>query len=222
MGYLQFRAAENGWSFTTGELANVRANIQIYNGWVEAEASSRGVCLVDEWSLWENVRTNSVVIGGIRISPEPAPDTTDLTQLDHYFLSDGIHPTPIAHAIYLNQVMAALSSCYGESMDPLADRQMLLISGLEPLGIDSVEHDDATGYAEITWPDIPGHSFMVFWCDDLQGTDPWDEVDGAALADIVDNGDGTWSWTDRGVDPDMGGALPFDNGNQRVYRVALP
>jgi hypothetical protein len=75
-------------------------------------------------------------------------------------------------------------------------------------------------WVEVTWES--GLAFSILWTADRPGTTrTWNAVDGAALADVVDNGDGTWTWTDKGTDPDMGGLAPGDV-QQRFYRISVP
>jgi len=91
----------------------------------------------------------------------------------------------------------------------------------EGIGIISIaiEHRNPS-WTRLTWPVIPEKSYKIYWTDDLAtGTLHWDEVDGAALDDLIDNGDGTQSWTDKGTDPDMGGNAPGDVPN-RFYIIA--
>ena len=74
-------------------------------------------------------------------------------------------------------------------------------------------------WIRLAWPVMPDKSYKVYWTDDLAtGTVHWDEVDGAALDDFIDNGDGTQSWTDKGTDPDMGGKAPGDV-RKRFYMI---
>jgi C1A family cysteine protease len=75
-------------------------------------------------------------------------------------------------------------------------------------------------WVTITWSGASPSVATISWTDDSPD-DPartWNAVDGAALSDIADNGDGTFSWTDKGTDPDMGGQAPGDVP-QRYYRI---
>ncbi len=221
MPYMQHQF-DPGWTFTPDERANVRANIQILNGWLAADASARGIPLLDLWSWWEEPRTNGLIVAGVVIdTAEAAPETTDLTRLDHFFLSDGIHPTPIAHGLLANRFLEILRDEYGESIEPLTEEQLVVLTGLVPLSIRTIVYDESSGYSELTWTLTPGLSPRIEWTDDILAPDPWDAVDGAAWDDLVDNGDGTWTWTDRGVDPDMGGVKPGDVPRGRSYRIIL-
>jgi len=75
-------------------------------------------------------------------------------------------------------------------------------------------------WVELTWE--AGFTFTIYWTADPPGTPrTWDAVDGAALAEVVDNGDGTWTWTDKGTDPDMGGVAPND-AQRRFYKIGAP
>jgi len=76
-------------------------------------------------------------------------------------------------------------------------------------------------WVELTWLVGPGRTITVYWTEDLPGdTRLWDAVDGPALDDIVDNGDGTWTWTDKGTDPEMMGQAPGDV-QRRLYRIGV-
>ena len=66
-------------------------------------------------------------------------------------------------------------------------------------------------WVEITWSGASADVVTIFWtADPPSGARTWDALDGPALGDIVDNGDGTWTWTDKGTDPDMTGQAPGD------------
>ena len=81
----------------------------------------------------------------------------------------------------------------------------------------STGYDGDTGQVDFNWLDIPGSTFTLYWADELSSPTLWNEIDGAALLDLVDHGD-TWSWTDQGTDPDMGGQAPGVVG-KRFYQV---
>jgi len=83
----------------------------------------------------------------------------------------------------------------------------------------SLFYDMATGYLHLTWPKAPGKLYEIYWTDELSTPTIWDRVDGPALSDIIDNGDGTFTWIDMGTDPDMGGKKPEDVG-KRFYTVS--
>ena len=83
-----------------------------------------------------------------------------------------------------------------------------------------VEYDGGAGFSTLTWPDIHGAGYRTFWNDNLDTGPVWNEVDGPALTDLVDNGDGTWSWTDKGTDPDMAGQSPAAV-SKRFYQVLV-
>jgi len=75
------------------------------------------------------------------------------------------------------------------------------------------------GWVEITW--LSGSAFTLYWTADIPGgSQSWDPVDGPGVADVTDNGDGTWTWTDKGADPEMGGQAPGDV-EKRLYRVRV-
>jgi hypothetical protein len=74
-------------------------------------------------------------------------------------------------------------------------------------------------WVEVTWHGSAAGSFTVRWTGDWTVPAPvWDTVSGPALTDIVYNGDDTWTWTDKGTDPEMGGEAPGDVA-KRFYQV---
>ncbi len=81
-----------------------------------------------------------------------------------------------------------------------------------PFGIIAIERAAANpAWVEITWQEEPGMTHSVLWtADPPGGARTWDTLNGQALDDIVDNGNGTWTWTDKGTDPHMGGQAPGD------------
>lgn len=121
-------------------LGNIRANVGLLNDWLEAEAAARGVPVLDLWGLFEEARTSGVSVDGTPIDwSDPAPNTTDLTQLDHFFLSDGLHPTPIGQGLMANEFLRALQDGYGEAnVALLTDRELLDVTGLRPIPEPSV------------------------------------------------------------------------------------
>jgi subtilisin family serine protease len=89
------------------------------------------------------------------------------------------------------------------------------IQGATVLSITRSGADPA--WVEMTW--TSGPTFTLYWTGDPPGgPQTWNAVDGSALGDVVDNGDTTWTWTDKGTDPDMGGLAPADV-EKRFYRV---
>jgi hypothetical protein len=88
-----------------------------------------------------------------------------------------------------------------DPLDPNDGVQILVIER-------SIEDADWTA---VTWKGPSSATYEIRWTDDPPGgTRTWDVVNGPALGDIADNGDGTWTWTDKGTDPDMGGLAPGD------------
>ena len=101
----------------------------------------------------------------------------------------------------------------------------LLISGAADVTEGATILSIATSSTDPAWMQITwesAFSFTIYWTSDPPGgPQTWNAVDGAALADIVDNGDGTWTWTDKGTDPDMGGLAPGSVA-KRFYRISAP
>jgi hypothetical protein len=96
----------------------------------------------------------------------------------------------------------------------------LLITGPADAVVLSIATSSADpDWVDVTWWSAPG--FTLYWTGDPPGgPQTWNAVDGAALSDVVDNGDGTWTWTDKGTDTDMGGLAPGD-ATARFYRVGV-
>ena len=101
--------------------------------------------------------------------------------------------------------------------------------GLDPLDpfdciamLDISEAQADPNWMSFTWLVGAGKTITIYWTEDLPNapTRFWDTVDGPALDDIVDNADGTWTWTDKGTDPDMGGQAPGDV-HSRFYKVGV-
>jgi hypothetical protein len=100
--------------------------------------------------------------------------------------------------------------------------------GLDPLDpfdciavLDISEAQADPNWMSLTWLVGPGKTITIYWTGDLpDDVRLWDAVDGPALDDIVDNGDGTWTWTDKGTDLEMMGQAPGDV-KQRFYRVKV-
>jgi hypothetical protein len=75
-------------------------------------------------------------------------------------------------------------------------------------------------WVELSWIASETAPVTISWTNDPpEGAQTWDVVDGAALGDKVYNGDGTWTWTDKGTDPQMGG-LPPGSLPARYYRLS--
>ena len=75
-------------------------------------------------------------------------------------------------------------------------------------------NDVSPQYVDITW--IPAATHTILWTADIVAG--WNEVYGPALGDIVDNGNGTMTWTDKGTSPNMGGLAP-GSVSQRFYKI---
>ena len=81
--------------------------------------------------------------------------------------------------------------------------------------------ESSPAWLKITWTVVGDKTYTVYWTNDPPGAARvWDAVDGPALGDSVDNGDGTKTWADKGTDPDMAGLAPGDVG-QRFYKVVV-
>jgi len=75
-------------------------------------------------------------------------------------------------------------------------------------------------WVEVKWIAHEMAPITIKWTANMPGgSQTWDTIDGPALSDIVYNGDGTWTWTDKGTDPNMGG-LPPGSTARRLYRLS--
>jgi hypothetical protein len=99
-------------------------------------------------------------------------------------------------------------------LDPLDPNDALVVLEIERSGTNP-------SWVEVTWRGGETGAFTVQWTAGPLGPGcTWNDVDGPALADVVYNGDESWTWTDKGTDPDMGG-LPPGSVAKRYYMVSL-
>ncbi|MBN2134665.1 MAG: multicopper oxidase domain-containing protein [Acidobacteria bacterium] len=94
----------------------------------------------------------------------------------------------------------------------------IVIDDPYPLQILSLIYNE-DGSATLTCYEQPGKTVNIEWADGYTPTPSWNQVDNPAL-DRVHHGDGTWSWTDFGTDPEMLGLKPGDVLS-RSYRVVV-
>ena len=118
------------------------------------------------------------------------------------------------------EVYVVAKTTTGPGTDPAvtAGRVLQIVSPSTYVLPLKVEYNAATGFSKVTWQHVHHATYQVFWTDDISAAPLWDIVSGPALADIIDNGDGTRSFTDKGTDPEMAGQAPGNVG-KRFYTV---
>lgn len=71
----------------------------------------------------------------------------------------------------------------------------------------------------ITWTEIAQWNYDILWTDSVHAQPQWDKVEYPGITDdVVENGNGTRSWTDKGTDPEMKGSVPA-SVNARFYKI---
>jgi len=113
---------------------NLRLHVQAFNQKIEALAAARDRPVLSLWDWWEDARLRGLTIGGKKIDVlARSPATVDPKKLNHFFLADGLHPTPIAQALIANSFLKVIKTYYGEkTVRLLSDGALLQLSGLEP------------------------------------------------------------------------------------------
>lgn len=143
---------------------------------------------------------------------DPAVTDTDADGLDdgQEVLVHGTDPTdPDTDGDSLNDGYEIANG-----LDPLDPTDGVLVLAI-------VRSAAEASWVEITWRGGPDGSFTVYWTADRLGeARTWDAVDGPALGDLVYNGNETWTWIDKGADPEMSGLAP-GHVPERHYRLGV-
>ncbi|MEW6534346.1 MAG: lamin tail domain-containing protein [Candidatus Auribacterota bacterium] len=88
-----------------------------------------------------------------------------------------------------------------------------------PIVIDVTECTFTAEGVKITWTHDTQYLHRIYWTDSLSGTPVWHNVNYSTFySHIINNGNGTRSWIDRGLDDEMLGVSPY-NAGKRFYRV---
>jgi glycoprotein endo-alpha-1,2-mannosidase len=137
-------------SLPANERANIRAHVIEWNNRIAAIAAARNLPVLSWWDWWEDAANNGVTVCGTVIdvhgtSPFSAADLTILDSLTF----EGVHPTPIGHALVANRFLDAVRTHYGADVDLLSDREMLIVSGLNPTP-PPVQDSDCDGDVDLT------------------------------------------------------------------------
>ncbi len=96
---------------TLAERAAIESAVQGYNAVIASEAQARGAALVDEYTTYDRINHDGVVIGGVRYT------TAFLT--GGLFSLDGIHPTALGSGILANVFLEAINRRYGAHILPV-------------------------------------------------------------------------------------------------------
>jgi lysophospholipase L1-like esterase len=117
---------------TADHRKHLRLHVQAFNRKIESLAKKREFPVLSLWDWWEDARSNRLKIGHRTIDVmNRAPVTTDPAKLGHFFLADGIHPTPIAQALIANRFLEVIENHFGDHrVRVLDDRALLALSGL--------------------------------------------------------------------------------------------
>ncbi|MBX3423066.1 MAG: PEP-CTERM sorting domain-containing protein [Pirellulaceae bacterium] len=165
---------------------SVRLNMQYFNANVDIQAATRGYATVDLFQLWDNIRmAGGINIHGIHI--HPGVSSGGLQDLNSVWISDGLHPTPIFHALWANEFVRAVNSTYGTSLSELTPKAMVTLTGLDPqqapIAVAGNEYTiqigqslnlDAQGSTDPNPGDIPYLTYS--W--DITGNDVFDDASG--------------------------------------------
>ena len=90
---------------SAAEAAAVEARVAEFNGVISAVASEAGLALVDVAALYQQVKNQGVVLGGIHFS-------TDFIT-GGLFSYDGVHPSPLGYGIAANAFIQAINASFG-------------------------------------------------------------------------------------------------------------
>ena len=107
--------------WNVAEIAQVQANIDLYNAAIAQQVSAAGGVLVDIHGLFESAAANGVNISGF-------PATTAF--LGGLFSLDGIHPTNTGYALVANQYIATINAALKTSI-PAVD--LTSVAASDPL-----------------------------------------------------------------------------------------
>lgn len=112
---------------------NLRTWIEAWNIHVAVEAYTRGSGVFDLWGLWEQFRqAGGTTVHGIPVNPGAWDGQGGTQGMRYFFLNDGLHPTPIGHALIANQFLTDLNAAYGTDIPLLTPKEMVTLSLLDP------------------------------------------------------------------------------------------
>lgn len=193
---------------------NLRTWTIAWNNEVLLQAFSRGYAVWDLWGAWENVRTaGGVTVHGKFVSPGTWDGAGGPQGMDDFFL-DGLHPSPIGHALLANAFLGTLNATYGADIPLLTPKEMVTLSQLDPQrdpiavvgGPYTISPGDALGLSAAGSTDPnPGDLPFLEYAWDINGDESFDDAFGR---------DPTLTWsqlTDLGIAP----------GNSYAVRVRV-
>jgi hypothetical protein len=112
---------------------NLRTWIIAWNNAITVEAAAHSYGVWDLWSAWENFRNRGgETIHGIFVKPDAWDGNGGPQDIKDFFINDGLHPSPIGHAVLANQFLADLNARYGTNIPLLTDKEMVTLSLLDP------------------------------------------------------------------------------------------
>jgi hypothetical protein len=110
-GVIPQNPIENQYVLDANEIALVREYVDAYNTTIKAAAASKGLALVDMYTVLNNIK-KGLVIDGISVN------SSFIT--GGIFSLDGVHLTPRGYAIVANEFIKAINAQYGSTI-PLAE-----------------------------------------------------------------------------------------------------
>jgi len=95
-----------------------------WNDHIEASAATRGVPVVDVYSLFERMAAGELTVAGQEfiLAPERG--------LGMHLFNDTMHPSLVARAIIANEIIATMNLEYGLDVEPISEEQLAEIAGV--------------------------------------------------------------------------------------------
>ncbi len=112
---------------------NLRTWIEAWNVQVAETAAAYGYGVFDAFGVWEQFRqSGGTTVHGIPIDPGVWNGQGGAQGMRYFFKQDGLHATPIAHALLANQFLADLNATFGTDIPLLTPKEMVTLSLLDP------------------------------------------------------------------------------------------
>jgi len=102
---------ENQYILDPNEVTLVRGYVDVYNATIKAAAASKGLALVDMYTVLNNIK-KGMVIDGVSVNSNFISGGI--------FSLDGVHLTPRGYAVVANEFIKAINAQYGSTI-PLAE-----------------------------------------------------------------------------------------------------
>ena len=125
----------DGVVLSAAEIATISARITAYNNIIRSEATRVGAAFVDANSVFNDVATNGVNVGGITF--------TENFLTGGVFSYDGVHPTAFGYAFVANLFIDAINDQFGGDV-PLVNFSPFMFgtSASKPAAVDADGHPD--------------------------------------------------------------------------------